>query len=149
MVKKENIVGVEFLVSNNYCIANRIIDQLEIGFTTYNFEVIIENCLIEHLQIHSAWFKEGLIFKNNIIKMDIDYQMGGHNNSPIIIESNIFESFFNFFDCHFEEKVIIRNNIFQKGTNLLGNVGTGFQNLFNNEIINENNLGNLYRNEYF
>jgi hypothetical protein len=139
----EEIVSEELLVINNYCIFNQILNRLELGFNVYLSEVVIENCLIENIQIHSAWFKKGFIFRNNIIKCNIDYQMGGHNFAPIIMENNIFMGFFNFFDCHFEGKVIVRNNIFQKGANLLGNRGKGYQNLFNNGIINENNIGNL------
>lgn len=136
-------IDVESLKRNNYHISNQIIDSLKIGFTRFDFKVIIENCIIEHLEIHSAWFNEGLVLEGNIIKNYIDYQMGGHNNSPIKIENNIFEGFFNFFDCHFENKIILSHNIFQKGTNLLGNIGEGYQNIFRNGIIINNNIGNL------
>jgi hypothetical protein len=140
---EKKIINVDSLIINNYCIFNQILNRLELGFNIYLSEVIIENCLIEKIQIHSAWFRKGLIFRNNIVKYDIDYQMGGHNCDPIIMENNIFMGFSNFFDCHFEEKIIVRNNIFQKGANLLGNAGKGYQNLFNKGIVNENNIGNL------
>jgi len=140
-------VDIESLKANDYYISNQVINSLKIGFTRFDLEVIIENCIIEHLEIHSTWFHKGLILKGNIIKNDIDYQMGGHNNSPIRIENNIFEGFFNFFDCHFDDKLILSNNIFQKGTNLLGNIGEGYQNIFDMGIINEGNIGSLNMNK--
>jgi hypothetical protein len=144
----EKITSGESLIINNYCVFNQILNKLELGFNVYLSEVIIENCLIENIQIHSAWFKKGFIFRNNIVKCDIDYQMGGHNCDQILMENNIFMGFLIFFDCHFEEKIIVRNNIFQKGANLLGNIGKGYQNLFSNGIINENNIGNLSLDKY-
>lgn len=53
--------------------------------------------------------------------------MGGHNIKPIVIEGNIFTGFLSFFDCQFENVIELRNNIFEKGTNLLGNRRDGFE----------------------
>ena len=69
--------------------------------------------------------------------------MGGHNAEPIIVLGNIFSEFVNFFDCQFDNDLEIRNNIFLKGSNLLGNLDEGFKNTFERNIILENNLGFL------
>lgn len=107
------------------------------------FEIVIENCIIENFLILSCWFQKGLIFKNNHILNFIDYQMGGHNKSPIIITGNIFNEFVNFFDCHFENDLEIQSNIFFKGTNLFGNLNEGFANTFYGLVKSEFNIGSL------
>ena len=136
-------IDIETLKWNDYHISNLIIDYLKIGFTRFDSQVIIENCIIENLEIHSTWFQKGCILRGCIIKNDIDYQMGGHNLFPIEIKQNIFEDFLGFFDCHFDEVIILSNNIFQKGSNLLGNIGEGYQNMFNSGVVIDNNMGNL------
>jgi len=124
-------------------ISNSIINKLNFEFLEINFEVIIENCIIDSLLIHSSWFKKGLNLKNNQIISYIDYQMGGHNKEPINILGNIFSGFVNFFDCHFENEIVVQKNIFLKGTNLLGNNDEGFKNIFESGIILKDNMGDL------
>ncbi len=109
-----------------------------------NIPIIVENCFIENFEILSCWFDQGLALKNCHIKNYIDYQMGGHNHKPILIDGNVFENFFNFFDCQFIELIEVKNNIFLKGSNLLGNINEGFQNTFEMQPIVKNNIGNLY-----
>jgi len=147
-MQKELIIDIEFLSSKNYVIRNLVIHSLEIGFTNIHSEVTIENCIIDRMEIHSTWFQRGLILNGNIIKNKIDYQMGGHNHSPIRIENNIFENFFNFFDCQFYDQVFVLNNIFKGDTNLLGNINEGYKNTFRSGMINNNNLGDLHSNKY-
>lgn len=77
----------------------------------------------------------------------MDYQMGGHNLKPIVIEGNIFTDFLNFFDCQFENIVELKNNVLLKGTNLLGNKGEGFENSFAIGWLVEKNVGNIDINE--
>jgi hypothetical protein len=144
---KKNNIDFKLFTSNNYLISNQIINSFEIGFANINNEVTIENCIIDCLEIHSTWFTRGLNLKGNIIKNSIDYQMGGHNSCPIRIEENIFEGFFNFFDCHFEDIVFITNNVFKKGTNILGNINEGYKNTFENGFEIRNNIGNIYMNQ--
>ncbi|MCD0487941.1 hypothetical protein LPB86_06855 [Pedobacter sp. MC2016-14] len=122
-------------------ISNSKIKILDFDLFESDSEIIIDNCIIEKLLFHSYWPKGGLIFNNNKVLSYVDYQMGGHNEQPIKISNNTFEEFVNFFDCQFEAKVEVCNNIFLKGTNLLGNEGEGFQNSFDNGIITENNKG--------
>ncbi|WP_372472499.1 hypothetical protein AB4865_06655 [Capnocytophaga sp. ARDL2] len=122
------------------CIIN-IID-LE-GIFDFNQKLIIEDCIINDFQIHSCWFINGLILKNNIVNNYIDYQMGGHNLKKIELTGNIFKSFFNFFDCQFKEKIEVTGNVFLEGSNLLGNKGESFENIFENGFLIENNVGKL------
>ncbi len=74
---------------------------------------------------------------------DIDYQMGGHNNEEMVISDNIFYGFFSFFDCIFEKQLIVKNNIFKKGTDLLARENKGFDNCFNGGVILTDNIGPL------
>lgn len=123
-----------------YCVINSI--DL-IGAFELNTHLVIENCIIENLQIHSCWFKNGLTLKGSIINNHVDYQMGGHNINPIVIEGNVFKGFINFFDCQFENIIELKNNILEKGTNLLGNKGEGFENSFEKGWLAEGNIGKI------
>jgi hypothetical protein len=109
----------------------------------------IENCIISNFKIHSCWFVNGLLLKNSIVKNYIDYQMGGHNTQPIVIEGNVFVDFFNFFDCQFESIIKLKNNVFNKGANLLENRGEGFENNFIAGWLAENNMGNIDVNKVY
>jgi hypothetical protein len=126
------------LLSNCFIETIDLVGSFELGF-----ELIIENCFIDNLLIHSCWFSKGLSLKANHIKNIVDYQMGGHNTLPIFIKSNIFEQFFNFFDCQFSGYIEVSDNIFIEGTNLLGNMEEGFHNTFETAPVVKNNLGKI------
>ena len=148
MVKENQIIELiklDDLEDNNKVhFKNCLINAIDlIGTFELKTHLIIENCIITDLQIHSCWFVNGLLMKNCIIKNFVDYQMGGHNKIPIILEGNIFISFINFFDCQFENVIEIKNNIFVKGSNLLGNKDEGFENRFESGWLIENNIGSL------
>ncbi|WP_291530584.1 hypothetical protein [Bacteroides sp. UBA939] len=152
MVKENQ--NIEFLSHEDFKhyktfhLINCIINSIDlIGAFELNVCLTIENCIISNLKIHSCWFVNGLVLKKCIIKNYIDYQMGGHNLNPIILEGNIFMDFFNFFDCQFESCIELKNNIFIKGTNLLGNKGEGFENSFAEGWLAENNIGKIDVNE--
>jgi hypothetical protein len=49
----------------------------------------------------------------------------------------------NFFDCIYEGPVIITNNKFEKGTNLLGNQNEPFVASFDDVVTIENNEGEI------
>lgn len=124
-------------------VKNCIIDTVDFDFFECEFKIIIENCIINNLLIHSCWFENGLDFNNNHVRNYVNYQMGGHNKKPINITGNIFCDFVSFFDCHFEDQMLLQNNLFLKGSNLLGNKNEGFVNTFDNEIILIDNIGDL------
>lgn len=148
MVKENQ--NIELISQNDfknhlsYHLNNCIIKRVDlVGVFELSTHLIIENCIISDFRIHSCWFVNGLIIKNCIINNYIDYQMGGHNLKPMVLSGNVFKEFFNFFDCQFENTIELRNNIFDKGTNLLGNKGEGFENTFAKGYIVENNIGNI------
>ena len=114
-----------------------------IGTFEMRTELVIENCIIKNLQIHSCWFKNGFILKKSIIENYVDYQMGGHNDKPIIFQMNMFVEFVNFFDCQFDNLIVLQENHFIKGTNLLGNKGQGFENKFVSGWVTERNIGRI------
>lgn len=124
-------------------LSNCIIDTLDFVGIEFEKEVIIRRCIITNMDIYSSWFSKGLIFVENLVLSDIDYEMGGHNKKDIIIEQNIFKGFFSFFDCCFEKEIVIRNNIFTGNSDLLLQENKGFDNIFENGYIVENNIGRL------
>ena len=139
-------IDIKFLLEKEDVLyfKNCIIENIDlIGVFELKIELRIENCIISNLQINSCWFTKGFVFKNNIVKNTIDYQMGGHNVNAIIIEGNIFLAFFSFFDCQFEEIIRLKNNIFRNGTNILGNKGKGYENSFERGFLIEENIGEL------
>lgn len=139
----ETLNCLEFEKETFVCVSNSIIRKANFNSCNLSFELKIENCIISNFLIHSCWFTEGLILKNNHISNYVDYQMGGHNKKNIVIDRNIFNEFVNFFDCQFESPLEVTNNIFHKGTNLLGNVDEGYKNIFNTPIVIWNNIGDL------
>ena len=148
MVKKNSFIDVltldDLKRDNTYHIDNCIINTIDfIGSFEINDHIIIANCIIKDLQIHSCWFINGFSLKKCIIKNYIDYQMGGHNARPISLEGNIFMEFVNFFDCQFGAVIEVKNNIFVQGTNLLGNKKEGFANTFDKGWVVEGNLGRV------
>lgn len=152
MVKENqniDILSQEDLKGHNTLhLINCIINTIDlIGVFELNIHLIVENCIINNLKIHSCWFVNGFLLKNCIVKNYVDYQMGGHNSNPIIIDGNVFMGFLNFFDCQFENRIEIKNNVFIKGTNLLGNKGEGFENSFVEGWLAENNVGDIDLNE--
>ena len=142
--KIESINQNELKGNESFRFFNCIVETIDLlGVFELKVHLILENCIINNLQIHSCWFVNGLLIKNSIVKNYVDYQMGGHNTNPIVIEGNVFEDFFNFFDCQFDGVVELKYNVFKKGTNILGNKGEGFENSFANGWVIENNVGNI------
>lgn len=90
--------------------------------TQFEKLVRLSNCHFKKCQFVFSYFLGGLIIDNCIFEDYLDFQAGGHNKDgkSVIIIDNLFACFVNFFDCWYESEVIIRNNNFQKGTNLLG-----------------------------
>ena len=154
MVKKnENIELINHNDIKNHTtlhLINCIISTIDlIGVFELKVHLIIENCIVNNFQIHSCWFVNGMVLRNSIINGYVDYQMGGHNANPIVIERNIFTGFLNFFDCQFNEIIELKNNVFTKGTNLLGNKGEGFENKFEKGNLIEGNVGSIDVNKTF
>ncbi len=130
-------------INESLLLSNCVIEFLDLNSLEFLEDVVIRNCVIHKLVIYSSWFSGGLKFMNNIVLSDIDYQMGGHNKKEIEFSGNIFKGFFSFFDCHFEAKLIIKDNLFVSGSDLFTKENKGFDNTFENGFSVENNIGKL------
>ncbi|MDL2224462.1 hypothetical protein LJB92_04025 [Bacteroidales bacterium OttesenSCG-928-M06] len=132
------------ITNKHIFISNSIINTLNLDFTSYDCHISIKNCQIINLKIHSVWFKQGLLFENNIIKNKIQYEMGGHNEHSIKLINNIFCELVVFFDCHFIDKLILQNNIFCRGATVMADLS---MNTFQSGIELKNNIGDLNINQ--
>ena len=135
---------VDYKESNIYSdivIQDSIIKSLNIAAFRIYSELQIENCVIHALEIPYCWFMKGLVFRNNIVFDSVNYEAGGHNKQPMIIESNYFHGFFDFFDCQFHAPLILKNNTFKKGYALLAYRNEPGENSFDSDVIIENNIG--------
>ena len=119
-------------------IHDAIIDNLDLRFLEYKYEVIVDNCRIKTLGVHSAWFEAGMKLTNCIIENQVQYEMGGHNDKPIIIENNVFHEIFVFFDCWFTGDLQVRNNRFMSGCTLWNTT-----NIFDGGVIVTGNHGKM------
>ena len=114
----------QFDLNNKIEIKNTVIDTIDFRYSIFKEPVSLDNCLISNLLIHSSFFTKGLHINNCIIKEKIQFEMGGHNSCPIVIQNSIFCDLFVFFDCIFDSQLIIKNNIFIKGSTLFNNSNT-------------------------
>ncbi len=101
---------------------NCVVEHFSGSVTLFEKPVRFINCLFNKCQFSFTYFLGGLTIKNCKFDDNLDFQAGGHNKvgKPIIIINNHFSGFVNFFDCWYESGVIIKNNCFAQGTNLLG-----------------------------
>lgn len=113
-IKRDDVI----LISN--CMIKSIDLLAADGFRA---TVVIENSIIDEVQVHSCWFTAGLVLRNCVVHGYFQYEMGGHNYRPFVMEGNVFTGFVDFSFCQFLDRVIIRDNVFMQGTNLLGNRG--------------------------
>jgi hypothetical protein len=102
------------------------------------------NCHFEECKFVFTYFLGGLTIDNCKFDDYLDFQAGGHNiaGKLITIANNQFSGFVNFFDCWYESEVIIKNNCFLQGTNLLGKP-LNIPVTFDVEPVIENNQGQL------
>ena len=140
---KELTSGNIYEVSEKITIKNCIIGNIFLGYI-FKKEVILEHSLIRSLEAVGGWFEGGLTLTNCIVRDKIRFEASGHNKQSVIIENNVFHCFVDFFDAHYEESFIFRNNILLSGSNLLGNKGLVVQTLFSKEVTIENNIGDLF-----
>lgn len=124
-------------------ICNCIIDEINLVGENCAAHIEISNCIIGKLNIYGAWFEGGLSLIDNIMLSPINYQAGGHNLKPIELRGNIFHGFVSFFDCHFDDRVIVENNIFIEGSDILTKESESFDNIFPNGIVIDGNVGRL------
>lgn len=126
-----------------FALDNCIIDKLDLSGVDFKEKVIIKNCIIKSLEAYSSFFGGGLDFTGNIVSSTIQIEAGGHNRLPIIIANNIFQCFVGFFDCYFFDKLIVHDNIFMLGSDLLTKEDPSFDNRFDSGVDYKNNIGCL------
>ena len=164
-MKVTNFEALELLQKGKPLVGLTISGQINLETNKiWNKEVIIENCEIEYFsgsvtrfnkvvklsntkfkksQFVFTYFQGGLQIENCVFEEYLDFQSGGHyQQNTISICNNYFHDFVNFFDCWFESLVLIKNNQFLKGTNLLGKPHD-IPVTFEVTPIIENNLGVL------
>jgi len=123
---------------------NCVLEYFSGSVTQFEKPVRLINCHFQKCQFVFTYFHGGLTIDNCKFDDYLDFQAGGHNKSGglVIITNNQFSGFVNFFDCWYESKVVIKNNCFLQGTNLLGkpfNIPVTFDVL----PVIENNQGQL------
>lgn len=128
-------------VDDEVRVSGCIIGKLVCPGIEFMKHVTIERCIIDELEVTATWFAGGLLFRNNVVKQRINYEMGGHNKSDFVVEYNVFEDFVDFFDCIFEGQVIVNNNIFKWGTSLIAEPDKPWANSFIAPPIIKNNIG--------
>lgn len=148
MVRIENqivqkVTSEMFSFDTSLYISGCIIELLDFDGLELKEEIIIEKSIIKRMKIHACSFVGGLSLKNCLVLSDVDYQMGGHNKAQILLDGNIFNGFFSFFDCHFEEQLKVTNNIFVKNCDLFVLEGKGFDNTFEKDFVVKDNIGRL------
>jgi hypothetical protein len=156
--------AVDLFIYNQIVKDSFISGTIEIQRDSFTHRIRIENCIIQHFKSEFVGYQKpikfvdcefkncefpfcrfigGLDIINCTFNNYLDFQSGGHNqnNYPINIENSTFKNFVNFFDCDYEGPVIIKNNNFQKGTNIFGNKNKPFEARFKFEPIVESNKG--------
>jgi hypothetical protein len=97
------------------------IDNFSCIMISFSKPVTLKNCYLKNATFMFSYFTGGLIIENCVFEQYLDFQSGGHNEggNAIIIKENLFKGFVNFWDCWFTDQVLIHNNVFKHGTNLL------------------------------
>ena len=138
------IVGVDDYWNKDVVFENCIVENLFAIGQQFKKRVKLTNCHFKNCDFTFVYFLGGLTIDNCTFDNYLDFQAGGHNkiDNPVIITNNDFKDFVNFFDCWYENEVIICKNNFHKGTNLLGkpfNIPV----TFDKEPIITDNIGQL------
>ncbi|MDJ0364673.1 hypothetical protein QMK33_05870 [Hymenobacter sp. H14-R3] len=97
-----------------------VIEDFDGCLTQFTRPVTFTACHFTNCSFVFAYFLQGLVIENCTFDNDLDFQAGGHNSPgyPVVIENCHFLGFVNFFDCWYKGEVIIRDNLFSKGTNI-------------------------------
>ena len=165
---KQNISAEQakkLLIENKPLINFHISGILNMSDFDINDKMIhIENCFVENFKSEAVIFTKNIeLIKSEFKKCTfsfaqflgglkinkcmfhdyLDFQCGGHNSisNVFMIKDTVFNGFVNFTDCIYHGPVEILNNVFKKGTNLLGNKGSGYETVFEIPPHIENNKG--------
>ncbi len=104
-------------------------------------EVVVEN----EASFYGSYFFAGLHIKGSAFSCALSFLAGGHNRdgAEFRLEDSRWAGFVEFFDCWFEGPVRIQGCTFEKGTDLLGNIGQPFEVQFDVRPMIENNIGQM------
>lgn len=114
----------------------------------FSENIEIRSCRTKEFDVFGMYCEGGLTIYNCEFDCKIDWESGGHNKAPIVIENCVFKRFVNFEDCYFENELILKNVVFAEGTNLMGNKGTPVRVGFDIIPCLENVSGNLEINTF-
>lgn len=126
-------------------ISNCVITNCMMAGGYFRRKVTIENSLIFDLVAIGRYFDEGLKISSCVFVNGVSFEGTGCKNpqGDIIIENSIFQGFLDFFDAHYEGRLIFNNNILLQGTNILGNQELPIESIFKNGIEHKLNIGKL------
>jgi len=101
---------------------NCIVERFYCPCTSFSKGVELRDCHFKDCQFTFSYFLGGLTIDACCFDSYLDFQAGGHNQlgNPVRIANSQFAGFVNFFDCWYESAVVITDNHFLGGTNLLG-----------------------------
>ena len=114
-----------------------------IGVNVNNAMIEFENCEFREFVAIGTFFSGGAKFEKCKFYSYVDFESGGQNEKPFILKNNIFYGFVNFFDCWFKDDVVVINNTFKKGTNLLGNKDHPYGPQYDKRLVIKGNIGAL------
>lgn len=123
---KDSYIGGELKIESDawtkeVVLENCIVENFSGSVTQFEKSVKLINCYFKKCSFTFTYFLGGMTIDNCSFDSYLDFQAGGHNKTNIVtITNNEFRNFVNFFDCWYNSEVIITNNKFHKGTNLLG-----------------------------
>jgi hypothetical protein len=128
----------------DFIAVNCIFEHLQGSCVQFARTVSFSNCEFIKCDFTFTYFLGGLIIDNSVFESYLDMQAGGHNKDgkAVSITNSTFKNFVNFFDCWYESEVIIKDNNFQKGTNIFGKPN-GIPVTFNVSPLIESNKGQL------
>nr|WP_246580432.1 hypothetical protein [Deinococcus aestuarii] len=111
----------------------------------FSAPVVFEDCTFRTANFYAAYFLRGAEFINCTFLTEVSFECGGHNEPSVRfrLAGCTFRGFVNFFDNWFHGLVEIRECAFERGTNLLGNIGQPFAVRFEVPPIIEGNTGDL------
>jgi hypothetical protein len=111
----------EYEVNFSILIQDSVIPDLDISRTLFTQKVKIANSKIDSIEGYSCYFTAGFELINCEISGNVDFSCGGHTEDGTIflIKNCIFHESVTFFDSFFDGFVIIEDNDFKKGTDLL------------------------------
>jgi hypothetical protein len=143
IIEKLDLTNLSYKIEKNIVIKNSIIREIHSSSIKFSENVILDSSQIGKCSFSYAYFIKGLSINNCVFDGYLDFEAGGHNKKLVSITNSKFNSFVDFFDTWFQGEVIIRDNHFMGGSNLLGNVGKPYETQFDVPPIIENNFGKM------